>query len=83
MILYGNLILTTNIQESSRKNGGFTPLLKAIPLNERQNITRICNCIKALAKHHVLLYDTSICTAFDISKQYQIIFYIKRDKNTF
>ncbi|RNA38155.1 exosome complex component RRP4 [Brachionus plicatilis] len=69
----GNIWVTsTSIQESSRKNGGFTPLLKPVSLNERENISRICNCIKALAKHHVLLYDTSICTAFEISKQYQI-----------
>ena len=66
-------VTTTSIQDSSKKNGGFTPSLKPISLGERENISRICNCIKALAKHHVLLYDTSIYYAFEISQQYQVI----------
>lgn len=41
-------------------------------MNERENISRICNCIKALAKNHVLLYDTSIYYAYEISQQYQV-----------
>lgn len=65
-------VTSTSMQESSQKNGGFTPSLKPIALTERQNISRICNCINALAKHHVLLYDTSIYYAFEISQQYEI-----------
>ncbi len=45
---------------------------KPVSQVERENITRICNCIKALAKHLVLLYDTSIYYAFEISQQYQV-----------
>ena len=47
--------------------------IKPIALNERDNISRICNCIKALAKNHVLLYDTSIYYAYEISSQYQVV----------
>ncbi len=47
-------------------------LFKPVSTNERENISRICNCIKALAKHHVLLYDTSIYYAFEISQQYEV-----------
>ncbi len=86
-------VTSTSIQETSQKNGGFTPslkvsldfkcfthsailynnvLLKPVGLVERQNISRICNCINALAKHHVLLYDTSIYYAFEISQQYEV-----------
>lgn len=65
-------ITTTAIQENSKKSGGFTPIIKPITRTERENITRTCNCIKALAKHLVLLYDTSIYYAFEISQQYEI-----------
>lgn len=65
-------VTTSAIQEAARKNGGFTPSLKPIAATERENISRICNCIKALAKNHVMLYDTSIYYAFEISEQYEI-----------
>ena len=41
-------------------------------MTERQNVNRISNCIKALARNNVLLYDTSINYAFEISQQYEI-----------
>jgi len=71
--LNGNVwVTTTAIQEAARKNGGFTPSIQPITLAERDNVTRISNCIKALARHSVLLYDTSINYAYEISQQYEI-----------
>ncbi len=51
------------------ESGGFVLDFNEVPLQERETIARLRNCTLALAQHKVMLHDTSILYAFDISIQ--------------
>lgn len=51
------------------ESGGFVLDFNEIPLRERETIARLRNCTLALAQHKVMIHDTSILFAFDISIQ--------------
>ncbi|XP_033253701.1 exosome complex component RRP4-like [Drosophila miranda] len=59
-------------QDQEGGEGGFAQNLgEAVPRNEREVIVRLRNCILALAKCKLLLYDTSIQYAYDESLKYE------------
>ena len=41
-------------------------------MSDRQAISRLRNCILALAAHKVLIYDTSVVYAYEESQKYQV-----------
>jgi len=51
------------------ESGGFVLDFTEVPVQEREIIARLRNCTLALAQHKVMLHDTSILYAFDISNQ--------------
>ncbi|XP_017774134.1 PREDICTED: exosome complex component RRP4 [Nicrophorus vespilloides] len=62
---------TVNTEEESV--GGFIQNLEYIvPIEEREIIARIRNCILALAQSKMMLFDTSILFAFEESKKYAV-----------
>ncbi|CAH1977504.1 unnamed protein product [Acanthoscelides obtectus] len=61
------------INNSEDSVGGFVQNLEeVVPLQERETIGRIRNCIKALAMCKMMLYDTSILYAYEESLKYSI-----------
>lgn len=54
-------------------DGGFTQnLSEAIPRADREVIARLRNCILALSKTKMMLYDTSILYAYEESAKYEV-----------
>lgn len=43
-----------------------------VNLSDREVISRLRNCIMALAAHKVLLFDTSVLYCFESSLQHQV-----------
>lgn len=48
-----------------------------VPEVTREALSRVRNCIVALARHHVVLFDTSIVYAYDISLEHKVNALIK------
>lgn len=48
-------------------------------MNVRETIARVCNCILALAKHHVFINDTIIVYAVEHSQSYSVKELLKAD----
>lgn len=65
-------ISPTKSDEQVGGEGGFAQnLTEVVPRNEREVIARLRNCILALAKCKLMLYDTSIQYAYDESLKYE------------
>lgn len=65
-------ISPTKGDEQEGGEGGFAQNLgEVVPRNEREVIARLRNCILALAKCKLMLYDTSIQYAYDESLKYE------------
>ncbi|TDG51553.1 hypothetical protein AWZ03_002013 [Drosophila navojoa] len=65
-------ISPTKTDEQVGGEGGFAQnLTEVVPRNEREVIARLRNCILALAKCKLMLYDTSIQYAYDESLKYE------------
>ncbi|XP_015788452.1 exosome complex component RRP4 [Tetranychus urticae] len=54
------------------ESGGFAINLDPVPLADREVISRVRNCILALAKQKMMLHSTSINTCYEISQSYQV-----------
>lgn len=52
-------------------DGGFERDEEAVTLDDRETICRLRNSILCLAKHSVMLYDTSVQYAYDASTSYE------------
>ncbi|XP_033096941.1 exosome complex component RRP4-like [Anneissia japonica] len=59
-------------EEDEEMAGGFIQNLEPVPIADREVIVRLSNCIRALARHRMMLYDTNILYAFEESSKYQI-----------
>ncbi|KAG8447606.1 hypothetical protein GDO86_014930 [Hymenochirus boettgeri] len=59
-------------EETEEEAGGFITNLEPIPLSDREVISRLRNCILALANQKMLLYDTSILYCYEASLSHQI-----------
>ena len=46
--------------------------MQLVTLEERETIARLRNCILALAKHKIMLYDTTIQYTFDASLRHKV-----------
>ncbi|KAI1301231.1 Exosome complex component RRP4 [Halotydeus destructor] len=53
-------------------SGGFVVNKELISLSERQVIVRLRNCIMALAKHKIMIHDTTIIHCYSASESYQL-----------
>ena len=70
MILGNNgFIWISQIAAEGTESGGHVIDFSDIPLNERETMARLRNCTLALAQHKVMLHDTSVVNAFEISIQ--------------
>ncbi|XP_030557824.1 exosome complex component RRP4 [Drosophila novamexicana] len=65
-------ISPTKSEEQEGGEGGFAQNLnEVVPRNDREVIARLRNCILALAKCKLMLYDTSIQYAYEESLKYE------------
>ncbi|KAL3171441.1 hypothetical protein MRX96_013652 [Rhipicephalus microplus] len=56
----------------SEEGTKFVQSVDMVPDVTREAISRVRNCVLALARHHVLLFDTSIVYAYDISLEHKV-----------
>lgn len=70
-IILGNngFIWISKSWSEGAESGGFILDVSLIEREEREVIARLRNCTLALARHKVMLHDTSILYAFDVSNQ--------------
>lgn len=68
-LILGNngFIWISRLTSDGTESGGHVLDFSEVPLKERETIARIRNCILALAHHKVMIQDTSVLNAFDIS----------------
>ncbi|XP_053328808.1 exosome complex component RRP4 [Spea bombifrons] len=59
-------------EETEEEAGGFVTNLEPISLSDREVISRLRNCILALANQMMMLYDTSILYCYEASLPHQI-----------
>ncbi|KAM7368972.1 hypothetical protein PAMP_013272 [Pampus punctatissimus] len=58
--------------QQEEEAGGFYTSLEPVTLSDREVISRLRNCLLALAAHKVLLFDTSVLYCYESSLQYQV-----------
>uniref|UniRef100_A0A3B4TK08 Exosome complex component RRP4 n=1 Tax=Seriola dumerili TaxID=41447 RepID=A0A3B4TK08_SERDU len=58
--------------QQEEEAGGFYTSLEPVNLSDREVISRLRNCLLALAAHKVLLYDTSVLYCYESSLQHQV-----------
>nr|XP_002126379.1 exosome complex component RRP4 [Ciona intestinalis] len=63
---------TQHSSQTEEGDGGFIISNESIPIEDREIICRLRNCIKCLAKRSVVLYDTSILYAYEASMSYKV-----------
>lgn len=56
---------------SEDETGGFAQNLSVVPKTERVVLSRLRNCILALASNGIMLWDTSLTYAYDASQKFQ------------
>uniref|UniRef100_G3MPB7 Uncharacterized protein n=1 Tax=Amblyomma maculatum TaxID=34609 RepID=G3MPB7_AMBMU len=56
----------------SEEGTKFVQSVDMVPEVTRESISRVRNCIVALAHHHVVLFNTSIVYAYDISLEHKV-----------
>ncbi|RWS24461.1 exosome complex component RRP4-like protein [Leptotrombidium deliense] len=73
-IILGNngFIWISPVIDEGTESGGFAVNLDPVPLSDRETIARLKNCIEGLAKHKVMLYDTSILYCYEFSLEYKV-----------
>lgn len=59
-------------EQKDEEAGGFTTNLEPVPLSDREVISRLRNCIVALATQKLMLFDTSILYCYEASLPHQI-----------
>uniref|UniRef100_A0A1B6MIS7 Uncharacterized protein n=1 Tax=Graphocephala atropunctata TaxID=36148 RepID=A0A1B6MIS7_9HEMI len=68
----GYIWICPTAQEDEGAGGFVQNLDQAVMRSDREVIARLRNCILALAASKMLLFDTSICYAFEQSQKYQV-----------
>ncbi|KAI4871684.1 hypothetical protein NFI96_031104 [Prochilodus magdalenae] len=58
--------------QQDEEAGGYYTSLEPVLLSDREVISRLRNCLLALAAHKVLLYDTSVLYCYESSLSHQI-----------
>ncbi|XP_064458108.1 exosome complex component RRP4-like [Ornithodoros turicata] len=56
----------------SEEGTKFVQSLEVVPHATREAIARVRNCIVALAQHHVVLFDTSVVYAYEVSLEHKV-----------
>ncbi|KAE8582695.1 hypothetical protein XENTR_v10020206 [Xenopus tropicalis] len=68
----GFIWLCATPKEMEEEAGGFITNLEPVALSDREVISRLRNCILALASQKMLLYDTSVLYCYEASLAHQI-----------
>lgn len=73
-IILGNngYIWVCPTSEQSEGGGGYLQNLEKVPLIDREVVTRVRNCVLALAQCRVRLFDTSVLYAFEASSSHSV-----------
>ena len=59
-------------EEEGGGGGGFAQNLTQVPKADREVISRVRNCVLALASNGVMLWDTTLIGAYEVSSKYQL-----------
>lgn len=59
-------------------SGGFTQNLTQVPRPSREVVSRVRNCILALAENGVMLWDTTLIHAYDVSMKFSLTDLLKK-----
>ncbi|XP_077778252.1 exosome complex component RRP4 isoform X1 [Podarcis muralis] len=59
-------------KQKNEEAGGFITNLEPVPLSDREVISRLRNCVVALAEQKQMLYDTSILYCYEASLSHEI-----------
>lgn len=59
-------------QDEDAHDGGFIQNLEPVPLEDRETLVRLKNCILALAAQNVMLFDTCILYCYESSMRYSV-----------
>ncbi|XP_037083172.1 exosome complex component RRP4-like [Pollicipes pollicipes] len=62
---------TINVEDGGTGTGGYVQNLERVPCADREVISRLRNCLLALAASWLMLYDTSILYAYEASGKFQ------------
>uniref|UniRef100_A0A3P9J0C0 Exosome component 2 n=1 Tax=Oryzias latipes TaxID=8090 RepID=A0A3P9J0C0_ORYLA len=68
----GFVWLYPTLGQQEEEAGGFYTSLEPVNLSDREVISRLRNCLLALAAHKVLLYDTSVLYCYESSLQHSV-----------
>lgn len=58
--------------EEQHQTGGYVQDMEMVPVETRAVITRLANCVRALGRNSVPLYDTTVIHAFNASKEFEV-----------
>lgn len=67
----GNIWICETLSQAV-ESGGFAINVNEVQIETRTNIARLRNCILILAKHKMMLYDTSILFCYEESLNYEV-----------
>jgi len=67
-----------NPGSASSSGGGFTQNLTQVPRADREVVSRVRNCILALAENGVMLWDTTLIHAYDASMKFPLTDLLKK-----
>lgn len=70
----GNIWICETLSQAV-ESGGFAINMNEVQIETRTNIARLRNCILILAKHKMMLYDTSILFCYEESMNYEVRVY--------
>ena len=68
----GNIWICETLSQAV-ESGGFAINMNEVQMETRTNIARLRNCILILAKHKMMLYDTSILFCYEESLNYEVM----------
>jgi len=74
-IILGNngfIWICPTVNEDTDDTGGFVQDLEPVPRADREVIARLRNCVLALASSKMMLFDTSVLYAYELSQKFAI-----------
>nr|CAG4651981.1 EOG090X09DD [Triops cancriformis] len=81
-VIFGNngFIWLGPVTNEEIGSAGFVQNLKPLPLADREVIARLRNCVLALAQYDMMLYDTSVLHAYELSLKSGYENYVRYNK---
>ena len=80
-VILGNngFIWISQVVPDGAESGGFVANEEVVSIDERQAIVRLRNCILILAKHNIMIHDTTIMYCYDASLRFTLSDLLQND----